>query len=105
MLRCLVLHPSFHTASVGTGRSLSAWLVTALDPKADVHIGGGRRSCRFTDRQPQTGQIKLALLRIAPVSGRRHEHGRDRPQSLDDLARLVEPPHLRVIHGWGQHPR
>ena len=47
-------------------------------------------------RQAQARQEQLLLLRVSVGGGARHHDGGDCAQSLDDLSRFVEPPHMRV---------
>ena len=56
-------------------------------------------SRRFTSGQPQAREEKRAVLRVSVWGKSRHHNGRDHPRPVNDLSRLVEPPHLRVTGG------
>src|SRR5207302_390698 len=69
--------------------------------------GGGSGSYSLAGGQTQAFEVEGALLRITPMRGARHYDEGDLPHPLDRLARLVEPPHMRIARdkeAIGRHP-
>ena len=53
----------------------------------------------FRSGQAQTGQIKLAVLRVSQEADIRHHDGANRTEPREDLSRLGEASHMSIAGG------